>query len=222
MSRWLVVVALIALPLSTIGRAQFGRGAPPARPVAGHGIDVPGWWARMDNPQASGRLMLMSESAAVLHARTGPAAIFWDPRETASGEYTVKATFTVRRMPTFEEGYGLFIGGENLDKDNERYTAFLAREDGEYAIRERRGVPPGGAAAANWMTSAALMRPDASDHVTNELAIHVGRDTVTFMANGKQVATRPVSAVDAKGIAGLRVNNNLDLRIEGFTIEKDK
>lgn len=223
MSKWLVAVALVALPLSTVGRAQFGRGAPPVRPVAGHGVNVPGWWARMDTPTASGSLMLTSESATVLHARTGPAAIFWDPRESASGEYTVTAKFTVRRMPTFEEGYGLFIGGQHLDQDNERYTAFLAREDGEYAIRERRGATnSSGAAAVNWMTSPALTRPDASNRVVNALAIHVGRDAVTFMANGTQVAMRPVSAIDTNGIVGLRVNNNLDVQIEGFTIEKGK
>jgi len=222
MSKWFVAVVALVVALPMAGRAQVGRGrgrgAPP-RSVAGHGIDVPGWWARVDNPRdATGSLKLVSDGG-MLHAMTGPAAIFWDPQQTASGQYTVKAKFTLSRMPRFEEAYGLFIGGSNLDKDNERFTAFVVREDGSYAIRQRRGMPASPATVA-WMTNAAIMRPDASRHQTNELSIHVGADTVTFMVNGKEVARRPASQVDTSGIAGLRVNNNLDVQVAGFAIEK--
>jgi len=78
------VAALVVFTLPLAGRAQIGRATPPQRTAAGHGIDVPGWWARVDNPRdAFSSLRLFPEGRA-LHARTGPAAIFWDPQQTAS------------------------------------------------------------------------------------------------------------------------------------------
>ena len=46
-----------------------------------------------------------------LHATTGPNIIFWDPQQTAMGNYTVKATFSLTKQPSHEVSYGLFIGG---------------------------------------------------------------------------------------------------------------
>jgi len=40
------------------------------------------------------------------------------------------------------------------------------------------------------------------------------------MVNGKEVASRPASQVDTNGMAGLRVNNNLDVQVAGFTLER--
>jgi hypothetical protein len=92
MSKWLAAVALVVV-LPVAARAQVGQITAPRRTAAGHGVEVPGSWAR-------------------------PAAIFWDPQQTASGQYTAKAKFTVNRLPRFEEGY------------NDSLTAFLVREDG--------------------------------------------------------------------------------------------
>jgi len=75
MSKWFVAVVALVVALPMAGRAQVGRGrgrgAPPPRSVAGHGIDVPGWWARVDNPRGVGRLKLVSDGG-MLHAMTGP------------------------------------------------------------------------------------------------------------------------------------------------------
>ncbi len=222
MSKWLAVVALV-LVLPVAGRAQFRQPAPVRRSIAGHGIDVPGWWARLDNPRAantSAPVKFVADGSA-LHAVTGPAAVFWDPQQTASGQYTVTATFIVNRLPRFEEGYGLFIGGSNLDKDDERLTAFLVREDGRYAVRQRRGSPAPASELA-WIFDPALARPDASRHVTNVLSVRVGPNDVSFMANGREVTRRPAASIDTNGIVGLRIADNLDVRVDGFAVEKDK
>lgn len=218
MSKWLVAAALM-LSLPVAGRAQFGQSAPQPRTAAGYGVDVPGWWARVDNPHAPLTNLRFAPNGSALHAATGPGAIFWDPKQTASGHYTVTAKFTVNRMPRFEEGYGLFIGGADLDKDTERLTTFLIREDGSYAVRERRGVPVSASQLA-WIPDPAIARPAASGTVTNVVAIHVGKTDVIFTANGREVTRRPIGALDTNGIVGLRVADNLDLRIENFSIER--
>ncbi len=55
------------------------------------------------------------------------------------GNYTVKATFTVTKQPSHEVSYGLFIGGENLDGDKQKYSYFLIRENGQFLIKKRNG-----------------------------------------------------------------------------------
>src|SRR5215831_13320422 len=217
MSKWLAAVTLVLL-LPVVGSAQF-RQAPPVQRSAGFGIDLPGWWARIDDPRANRAALKLAPEGSAIHATTGPAAIFWDPQQTASGEYTVTAKFTIDRMPKFEEGYGLFIGGKNLDKDDERFTALLIHEDGSYAIRQRRGQPVPDNQIV-WSLDPALSRPDKSDHETNELQIRVSMDEVSFVVNGREIARRPAASVDTDGIVGLRIANNLDVHVDGFTIEK--
>ena len=55
---------------------------------------------------------------------------------------------------------------------------------------------------------------------TLTLAIAVGADEVRFLINGTEVARQPRSKVDTDGTVGLRVNHQLDLRVDGLSIEK--
>src|SRR5687768_15365474 len=104
MHKWLASAAILALLLPAFadaqggrggGRgagpgAQGGRGGGPPRPVAGNGVEVPGWWARLDDPKERTKGLKFVEMGSGLHATTGPTAIFWDPQDEASGQYTVK------------------------------------------------------------------------------------------------------------------------------------
>jgi len=55
--------------------------------------------------------------------------------------------------------------------------------------------------------------------MSNTLAIEVGKDKVRFLVNGMEVATAESTKVDTAGVAGLRVNHNLNVRVEGFTVK---
>lgn len=217
MQKWFLSIAILALMLPAVGQAQFG--GPPPRTAAGHGIDVPGWWARLDDPAANRANLMLAPMESGYHVMTGPSAIFWDPDQTASGEYTVSATFTLTKLPATQEAYGLFIGGADLDSDNQHYTYFLIREDGRYLIKQRHGAKTMNV-AGDWAEHAAVMKPDTSGRLENTLSIHVAGDTVTFMANGKEVASHPASGLDTDGVAGLRVNHNLDVQVTGFDVEQ--
>lgn len=222
MKKWLVSVVVLALSLGAIGYAQRGRGAGPAagppRPVAGHGIEVPGWWARVDNPKepmTGLRFIAMNEG---LHATTGPNIIFWDPQQTASGQFTVKATFTVTKPPSHPVAYGVFIGGADLSEDTQKYSYFVIREDGQFLIKRRMGdktvnVGP------DWTANAAVTGRTAGVQ-KNELSIAAGGGKVSFMVNGKEVASHPATAIDTDGIVGLRVGHGMDIQIDGFAIEQ--
>jgi hypothetical protein len=42
------------------------------------------------------------------------------------------------------------------------------------------------------------------------------------MANGKEVASQPATAIDTTGVYGLRIGHGMDIQIEGFGVEVQK
>jgi hypothetical protein len=232
MHKWFAVMAILALSATTAVEAQRGRGQGPggggrggapagfSGPVAGHGVDVPGWWARLDDPAQvmKGGLKFAPVNNTNIQAMTGAASgIFWDPDQTRSDKYTVKAKFTLSKVPAAQEPFGLLIGGQNLSEDNQRYTLFVLRPDGRYLISRRTGAKTMNV-GGDWADHAAVMKAEAG-RMANELSVQVAATTVTFMANGKTVATHPTTAVDANGVAGLRLGRGLDVLVEGFALE---
>lgn len=198
-----------------------GRGAAPARPVAGSGVEVGGWWARMDDPKEARTGLRFFTMGTGLHATTGPNLILWDPQNDWEGPYTTKATLTLTKPPSHEVAYGLLVGGQDLDTGTQRYTYFVVRPDGKFLIRKRTGATVANV-GGDWADHAAIQKPNAQGSQTNELAVQVGRDTVTFMANGQTVATHPTKAVDVIGISGLRIGHGLDVHVEGFGVTQGK
>jgi hypothetical protein len=228
MQKWLVSVAVLALAVTMVGEAQRGgggrggagggRGAGPARPVAGNGVEVPGWWARMDNPKEGLGGLKFAPGSGGMHATTGPNIIFWDPQQTASGTYVAKATFTVTKPPSHEVSYGLFIGGANLSEDNQKYSYFLIRENGQFLVKKRDGAKTSNV-AGDWAPNPAIAAI-AGGTQKNELAVQVGGGKVIFSVNGKEVASHPATAVDTDGIVGLRVGHGMDIQVDGFAVER--
>jgi hypothetical protein len=234
MHKWLLAAVVLALTLPAIaqdrggGAGAQGRGAGPAggrgappRPVAGHGIEVGGWFGRLDDPKESRTGLKFVTMGTGLHATTGPNMILFDADEDWEGPYTTKATFTMTKPASHQVAYGLFVGGQDLDNDKQRYTYFVIRQDGKFLIKKRTGATTANV-AGDWADHAAIQKPNAQGSQTNELAIQVGRDTVTFLANGQTVATQPAKAVDVVGISGLRVGHGLDLQIDGFSVTQAK
>jgi len=222
MQKWLVSVVILSLSFVAIGYAQRGRGAgpggppPPPRPIAGNGVEVPGWWARLDDVKEPMTGLKFAPMNGGLHATTGPNIIFWDPQQMAMGTYTVKASFSVTKQPSHEVSYGLFIGGENLDGDKQKYSYFLVRENGQFLIKKRNGASTSNV-AGDWAPNPAITAM-AGGSQKNELSIQVSKERVSFMVNGKEVASHPSTAIDTSGVVGLRVGHGLDIQIDGFAV----
>jgi hypothetical protein len=221
MHKWLAVVVVVALSVSVIAQGPAGRGGAPAGPTAGHGVEVPGWWARLDNPKEPRTGLKFITMGAGFHVTTGPTVILFDPNEDWEGPYTTKATLTMTKLASHQVAYGLFVGGQDLDSDKQRYTYFEIRQDGKYLIRKRSGASTTDV-GGTWADHPAIQKPNASGSQTNELAIQVGRDSVVFMANGQTVATHPPSAVDVVGMSGLRIGHGLDVQVDGFSVTQAK
>jgi len=220
MHRWLVAVVVV-LTLSISALAQNRGGGAPQAPTAGNGIEVAGWWARLDNPKEARTGLKFVTTGTGFRATTGPTIILFDPNEDWEGPYTTKATLTMTKLASHQVAYGLFVGGQDLDTDKQRYTYFEIRQDGKYLIRKRSGSTIADV-AGGWADHAAIQKPNASGSQTNELAIEVGRDAVVFMANGQTVATHPATAIDVVGMSGLRIGHGLDVQIDGFSVSQGK
>jgi len=224
MRNWLAAIVILALSMPAIVHNQGrGGGAPaaPARPAAGNGVEVGGWWARMDDLKEARAGFKFVTMGTGLHATTGPNVILFDPQEDWEGPYTTRATLTLTKPASHQVAYGIFVGGQDLDNDKQRYTYFVIRQDGKYLIRKRTGNTTTNV-AGDWADHPAIRKSDEKGSQTNELAIQVGRDQVTFLANGQTVVTHPAKAVDVVGVSGLRIGHGLDVHIEGFSVTQGK
>ncbi len=201
MRKLLVAAAIAALAISLSVQAQSG------------GVTANGWEARLDRgTDASSVLNFMSMGDGV-HATTSGrgAAIFWRPSDTHSGTYTISASFTQVEPSDHPNAYGLFFGGSNLSADNQRYSYFVIREDGQYLIKKRMGSQTPD--VVSWTPHSAVKELDARGRSTHVLSVEVGSSQVRFLVDGTEVSSQPRSAVDIDGISGLRINHQLNVHI---------
>ena len=184
-----------------------------------------GWKYRSDHsseasdPDAPGAVKFTTTPTG-FHAVNPMAAIYWNPANTASGNYTLKGTFKLIKSNGYDEYYGLIFGGSDLDGAQQSYLYFMVTDDGTYLIKRRNGSSTEGVSSKT--PSDAVQKPGANGSATNTLEVHVMGDKVAFMINGKTVATMPKSGGLAKtdGIYGMRVNHQLDVQIDNFGMSK--
>lgn len=174
------------------------------------------------DPDDTPELKVMSMGKG-FHVVGGPAGTFWDPKNTVSGNYTVRATFNLQEPSNHTNYYGIIFGGSDLDGANQSYTYFIVAQNGQFQIRTRTGdnvasVHPAGRGG---VAHAAIQQPGANKQSSNTLEVRVGGDTVTYLVNGQEVHTTPRSAVRTDGIAGVRVNHMLNVHVDGFTVTKN-
>jgi hypothetical protein len=223
-----IAVAAAGLVAGTL-RAQ---GTDPDKVVANGGVNVPGWTGRIDPQAAKGGRKITDDKVVSMgpgfHVTSGPAAVYWNPANTASGNYTVSASFSQTKAATHPEAYGVFLGGRDLESPNQSYLYFLVRQDGKYLINHRANDSTVHK-MVDWTANSAVKAIDADGKATNALSIAVLPDKLRFMVNGVEVTTLPRSEVDragagsgTTGIAGIRVNHNLDVHVGGFAVAPGK
>src|SRR6185295_5501404 len=90
------------------------------------------------DPDAAGAIKFMSMVSG-FHAVNPQAAVYWNPANTASGNYSLKGTFTLMKPSGHTNYYGLVFGGSGLEGPNQGYIYFLVAQDGTWLIKHRTG-----------------------------------------------------------------------------------
>lgn len=227
MKSFALTFAGFALATSVLG----AQGADPDKLNAGGGVTAAGWKGRVDPQAAKGGRSINEDKFVSMgsgfHATSGPAAIYWNAANNLSGNYTVTGTFTQTKAPAHAEAYGLILAGKDLETANQAYLYFLVRGDGKYLVNHRANDSTIHK-IVDWTANHAVKAPDANGKATNKLSVVVGADKVGFLVNGVEVASRPLSVFagpdgsGTAGVAGVRINHNLDVHIDGFSATPNK
>jgi hypothetical protein len=238
MRRLITAGALLAMAMPLAAQQQAGK-ADPTKEVKGTGQLPAGWMMRfdpIDNPAnvRPGRptpakptpdMVKVVTMGSGLHFTTGPAAIYYNPKDAASGVYAVSATFGAKKSMQ-HEAYGIFIGGSNLQDSTQSYLYFEVRPmDGGILIQHRNGdVASKIDKIVPWTPNDAVNKDDATDgHSSNTLLIHVAPDSVHFLVNGKLVkglAKSELMGAKTDGQSGIRINHNTDIHVDWKGVSK--
>ena len=221
--------AAVAILVPNLSAQDVGKA------VAGGGIKIAGWQATVDANEAKAGLTVESakflQEGKDIHVTTGPAITYWNPKNVASGNYTVKATFTEKEFMSINDHphpYGIVIGGNDLGTPNASLIYCSAYGNGTFIVR---GFGPAA-------FSVSARRPEANEKinkaaakgqpVTQEIAMSVKGDKIECAINGTVVGSYDKAAVvgegklkSTDGVYGLRFGHNTDAVVTGFGMTKN-
>jgi hypothetical protein len=222
--------AVLALGIASPALAQ----GDPDKVIPNGGMLIQGWTGKIDAASASqGRVLndaRLAQEGNAIHVATGPAASFWNPANKASGDYTVKGTFTEPKymnLNSHPHSYGIFIGGNDLGTDQQSLLYCAAYGNGTFIVRGFGPAPfqmNGRMGAAN----AAVHKAAAQNEpVTQEIAWTVKGGRAECSINGTVVAgydkaelVAPGKLKSTDGVYGLRFTHNVEATIVGFGLAK--
>ena len=201
------------------------------REVASGGILAEGWSGRIDPGEASDGATLeqarLEQRGDSLFVTTGPAVVYWNPANTATGDYTVSATFHEPQYMNVNDHphpYGLFIGGSDMGTDQQSLLYCAAYGNGRFIVRGF-GPEPFRVNERAEENEAVNRAADRNQPVTQEIALSVRGDSVSCAINGTTVGTYPKSDIvsdgrleSTDGVYGIRFAHNTDGIVTGLTL----
>lgn len=206
-----------------------------ARIVHNGGISVPGWTGKIDPQEEKAGQVLnnakLAKAGDGLQVTTGPAVTYWNPANRASGDYTVKATFTESNYMGLNDHphpYGIVIAGNDLGTPQQSYLYCSAYGNGTFIVRGFGPEPfrmGGQRPEANGAINKAAGKGSS---VTQEIAMSVKGDKVECAINGTVVASYDKASVVAPGklkstdgVYGIRFAHNTDATVTGLSATKN-
>src|SRR5580765_818725 len=217
-------VLFSVIAASVVLGAQFD----PDRVIPGGGFHIQGWTGKVDASSArQGRKLedaKLAQDGNALRVTTGPATTFWNPANTAKGDYTIKASFLEPRfmeLNNHPHSYGIFIGGNDMGTDKMSLVYCAAYGDGTAFVR---GFGP---AVFNMLRAQAFpsvgKAAGVGQPVKQDIAWTVKGGKAECSINGAVIASYTSDQLVAAGkltsldgVYGLRLTHNVDTVITGF------
>ena len=203
------LILLVALSLNATQHATQNH-------IHGNGKFPTGWKARFDDASAKPEDVIVEEKDGALTFTSGPAAIYYKG-DKAQRDFDFGATFSQLTPTAMAEAYGLFIAGQDLDKNTQRYTYFLVRQDGKYTIKTRNGSTT--RTIVDWRDAPSMKEPKGVK-TSNTLEIRATANSVQFVVDSKPVHAMTRDQVGPDGLAGVRINHNLNVQVSKLEIKK--
>lgn len=179
-----------------------------------------GWQIRADRPGQDVSEVAFVDMPPGWHVTTGPAVILWNPEMRAAGDFRVEMEVFLFDPEGRREAFGMFVGGQDLAGDGQRYTYFLLRDGGQFIVKNREGADA--PTLVEWTSHEAIRgfadRDEGDSSVRNVLALEAEGDEVRFLVNGQEVATLPREGLLLDGVVGLRVNHRLNLHVSRLEV----
>ena len=224
----LVVLAVLVLGVTVL--AQFD----PDRVIPGGGVFVQGWTGKIDSQSAGqGRTLndaKFAQEGNALHVTTGPATTYWNPANKASGDYTVKATFTEPKymnLNSHPHSYGIVIGGSDLGTDEQTLLYCAAYGSGFFIVRGFGPRPFQLNGREGAFNAAVHKAAGVGQPVSQDIAWTVKGGRAECSINGTVVAGFDKAEIVAAGklkstdgVYGLRFTHNVEAVITGFGMTK--
>ena len=205
-----------------------------SRAVADGGIKVAGWQGKIDASEAKQGAKLEGAKLVKvgddLRVTTGPALAYWNPSNVATGNYTVKATFTEEKymgLNNHPHPYGLFIGGSDMGTDKQSYLYCMAYGDGRFIVRGFNGDSTFRLNARGEPHAAINKASGVGASVTQEIALSAKGNKIECAINGQVVGSydKSLALGDKKlkstdGLYGIRFGHNTDAVVKGLALTK--
>jgi hypothetical protein len=208
-----------ALLLALVVVAGCGEGDPVEEPPQ-TGLEArPNYSVRLDSESSDLAEFQVVEDDDGIRVKTGPAGIAYREGDTiSSGDMHAQATFLQYDAPVgYREAYGIFVGGSDLRGPDQEYTYLLIRPTGDFLVKRRIGEIT--ETLVDWTPHPAVQTVrQEGDRPRNTLGIDVFEGETHFVVNGDVVHTASAPRVRPYGIAGVRVNHRLDVRVDGWIL----
>ncbi len=228
------ICALAAVVLAGQTELAQAQEMETSRAAKDGGISVAGWSGKIDAREAAAGQVLNNAKLAKhgddLHVTTGPAVTYWNPANKATGDYTVKATFTEPKymaLNNHPHPYGIVIAGNDMGTDQQSYLYCAAYGNGNFIVRGFGPEPFQANGRRGEAHPAVNKAAGPGEPVTQVIAVSVKGDKVECAINGTVVGSYDKAALvtagklkSTDGVYGIRFAHNTEATVSGLTVTK--
>ena len=196
----MLVLAILAVPC-----ASYAQGAPRTIP--------PGWKSLLldGGPDTTGQIWVTPTG---WHVTTTDKGLWWDSTMVQKKAFSVLLEATL--LPgAARNGFGVFVGGRDLDKRRPAYLTFQIRPDGRLLVELHEGREEHG--LVSWMYHPAITTT-GGEAVKYRLRLDVRPLLLDYFVNDVRVHSMSRATVRAEGIVGLKFDAGLDMEVSVFRV----
>lgn len=223
-------LALAALTIAGVGAVPATGAAQKLQiplataPGPNEGKRPTGWIVRADTTKQAGHFP--DSVKLVYHGQgyflgSGPSAVVWNPAHVANGTFVLAGVMSSGVSgAAIPDGFGVFLGGRNMQTPQAQYTEFLVRNDGRYAVFHHDGSKI--VKLRDWTVVAGINSHSGrrDETVRNTFRVIVDPQNVQLVVNRTLATAFPRAQFMPDGTYGVRIGTKQTIQLETLGLEK--